>query len=52
MFYGILRSQENEVISFMVDEDDIPFVYETEEEAMADFKDHPYAICIDIIEID
>ena len=52
MWYGILRSQkDNKIISFIVDEDDMPVEYETEEQAYDSLKDHACFVLIDIIEI-
>ncbi len=52
MYYAILRTRENEVSEFIVDENDMPMKWENEDEAIALMSKHVYWNYIDIIEID
>jgi hypothetical protein len=53
MFYGIIRAQDdNAVLRFIEDEDEIAIAYETEADAYDDLKEHVAFSVIDIIEID
>lgn len=53
MWYAIMRHPAtNKVMDFIVDEDEMPMEWETEEQANEALKGHAYSIWIDVIEID